>query len=111
MGKRDADDGRQEFGRKPHCQRKRKEQRIYQRLGEEKVDRENYDHHHEHDLCQEITEPMYATFELGLRRAKAQSLSNLTEYRGLTRLHNEHPGGSGTCTRSHKTAVCTLCQT
>ena len=85
----DADNGGQEFGRQADRQRQRKEQRVNGRLGEEDVDGQDDDDHHQHDLCQQITEILDAAFKLGLSRAQAEPFGNLTEHGGFAGLHDQ----------------------
>ena len=74
-------------------------------LCEEDVDGQDDDHHHQHDLGEQIAEVADAAFELGLRRAQSQPLGDLAEHGGLARLHNQHLGGSAADAGAHEDAV------
>ena len=97
-------------GVRPTASASAKSSESNERLGEEDVDRQDDDHHHQHDLREQIAEALDAAFKLGLRRAQAQPFRNLAEHRGLARLHNQHMCGSAAHTGAHEDTVGALRQ-
>ena len=76
----------------------------------EEVDRQDDDHHHQHDLREQVAEAMDAALELGLRRAQAQPLGDLAKDRGLAGLDDQDPGGAAAHAGAHEDAVGALGQ-